>query len=115
MGVPVELFDAFRMVETDKLDATSADLLEQFKLQAVVALGLATMGSDSEAYSLEILPGSLAKKRAFWGETIWLGASIGLAQVGTFTIHEQVEANDAGRSKVSAHASRHVFLDLPSK
>jgi Tfp pilus assembly PilM family ATPase len=113
MGVTVELFDAFRMVETDKLDAASADLLEEFKLEAVVALGLATMGSDSEAYSLEILPASLAKKRAFWGETIWLIAAAVLAvcYLGFKTVHlsdqlDQVNSENAGLQSRLSRATR---------
>ncbi|MDP6385279.1 MAG: pilus assembly protein PilM [Planctomycetota bacterium] len=115
MGVTVELFDAFRMVETDKLDAASADLLEEFKLEAVVALGLATMGSDSGAYSLEILPASLAKKRAFWGETIWLiaAALLAVCYLGFKTVHladelDRVNSENAGlQSRLSRETRIH--------
>ena len=79
LGVPVELFDAFRVVDTSALDAESAELLDEYKLEAVVALGLATMGSDPEAYSLEILPAAVAKRREFFGGTIWLIAAAALA------------------------------------
>ena len=67
MGVPVELFDAFRVVDTSKLDPETVDLLEEYKLESVTALGLATMASDTEAFSVEILPESLRKRREFWG------------------------------------------------
>ena len=72
MGVPVELFDPFRVVDVSGLSPEEADLLEEYKLEAVVALGLATMGSDTEAYSLEIVPEGVAKKREFLGGTVWL-------------------------------------------
>ena len=75
MGVPVELFDAFRMVETGALDPEDADRLEEYKLEAVCALGLATMASDPEAFSVEILPESLRKRREFWGGTAFLAAA----------------------------------------
>ena len=115
MGVTVELFDAFRMVETEKLDAASAELLEEFKLQAVVALGLATMGSDSEAYSLEVLPASLAKKRAFWGETVWLiaAALLAVCYLGFKTVHladelDKVNSENAGlQSRLSRDTRIH--------
>jgi Tfp pilus assembly PilM family ATPase len=84
MGVPVELFDAFRMVETSALDPEDADRLEEYKLEAVCALGLATMASDPEAFSVEVLPESLRKRREFWGGTAFLAAAglLALAYLG---------------------------------
>lgn len=75
MGVPVELFDPFRVVDVSALDPATADRLEEFKLESVVALGLATMGSDPEAYDVEILPAALAKRRKFLGSTAFLIAA----------------------------------------
>ncbi len=113
MGVSVELFDAFRMVETGKLDEHSAALLEEYKLEAVVALGLATMGSDPAAYSLEILPAALAKKRAFWGETLWLiaAALLAVCYLGFKTVHladelDQVNSENAGLQSRLSRATR---------
>ena len=79
MGVPVELFDPFRVVDTSALDPEVADRLAAHQLESVVALGMATMASDPEAYSLEIVPEALAKKRAFLGGTVWLIAAAVLA------------------------------------
>ena len=75
MGVPVELFDPFRVVDTAGLDPQAADLLEEYKLESVVALGLATMASDPEGYSVEILPESVRKRREFAGRTLWMIAA----------------------------------------
>jgi len=84
MGVPVELFDAFRVVDTSSLSPEEVDELEEYKLESVLALGLATMASDPEAYSLEILPEKIAKKREFMGGTIWLiaAALLGVIYLG---------------------------------
>jgi len=79
MNVPVELFDPFRVVEVGGLDPAQAELLEEYKLEAVVALGLATMGSDPASYSIEILPEAVARSRAFFGGTAWLIAAAVLA------------------------------------
>ena len=79
MGVPVERFDAFHVVDTSALSDADAQLLAEHELESVVALGLATMSSDDEAYSLEILPEAIAKKREFFGGTIWLIAAAVLA------------------------------------
>ncbi|MGD2018286.1 MAG: pilus assembly protein PilM [Planctomycetota bacterium] len=79
MGVPVELFDPFRVVDTSGLDPAAADQLDAHQLESVVALGMATMASDPEAYSLEIVPDAVAKKRAFLGGTVWLIAAAVLA------------------------------------
>jgi len=75
MGVPVEEFDPFVVVDTSGLDPASADLLEEHKAESVVALGLATAGSDPDAYSIEILPADVRKKREFWGGTAFLVAA----------------------------------------
>lgn len=79
MGVPVERFDAFRVVDTSGLSPEEADLLSEHELESVVALGLATMASDDDSYGLELLPEAVAKKRAFMGGTIWLIAAAVLA------------------------------------
>ena len=81
LGVPVELFDPFRVVDTSALAPESASKLEQYRLAAVIALGLATMASDPEAYSVEILPASLRRRREFLGGTAFLIAAALLAAV----------------------------------
>jgi Tfp pilus assembly PilM family ATPase/Tfp pilus assembly protein PilN len=75
MGVRAELFDAFRMVETGGLEPEVADRLEEYKLEAVTALGLATMASDPEAFSVELLPEAMKRRREFWGGTAFLVAA----------------------------------------
>jgi len=75
MNVPVELFDPFRVVDTQGLDPEAADLLAEYRLEAVVALGLATMGSDPAAYSVELLPEKVRKRREFWGGSAFLAAA----------------------------------------
>lgn len=89
MGVPVELFDPFRVVNVEELDPESAERLEEYKLESVVALGLATMGSDPEAYSVEILPAATKKRREFMGGTAFLIAAgvAALAFVGYDAYH----------------------------
>jgi len=76
MGVPVELFDPFRVVETAGLSPEESDLLEEYQLESVVALGLATMASDPEAYSIEILPESVKKRRDLMNGTAFLIAAV---------------------------------------
>lgn len=86
MGVPCEIFDPFVVVDTDKLSPEAADLLEEHRLEAVIALGLAHAASDDGAYSIEILPKSVAKKRAFMSGPLFLIAAgvLGLAFLGLF-------------------------------
>lgn len=79
MSVPVELFDPFRVVDVSALDAESAALLEGHRSEAVIALGLASMGSLDESWSLEILPRKLAKQRAFREQHAWMIAAAVLA------------------------------------
>ena len=70
LGVPVEPFDPFRVVDVSALDPAGVEQLEAFKLESVVALGLATMASDPEAYSIEILPAKVRERREFLGGTL---------------------------------------------
>jgi Tfp pilus assembly PilM family ATPase len=75
MNVPVEHFDPFTVVDTSALDPAQEEQLHEHKLEAVVALGLATMGSDPEAYSVEILPERVRRSRQFFGGTLFLWAA----------------------------------------
>lgn len=106
MGVPVERFDAFRVVDTSGLSPEEADLLSENELESVVALGLATMASDDEAYGLELLPEAVAKKRAFMGGTIWLiaAAVLGLAFLG-YKVSARSAKLDAIEKRAKSFAS----------
>jgi len=103
MTVPVEIFDPFRVVDTTKLSPEARDDLEDRKLESVVALGLAATASDPAAYGIEILPAALAKKRAFWGGTVWLIAAgvLALGFLG-FQAWRTKEALDAARARAVA-------------
>jgi type IV pilus assembly protein PilM len=79
LGVPVEHFDPFGVVDLDALDAEAKKTLDEYRLESVVALGLATMASDPEAYSIEILPVKMRKRREFLGGQIYLIAAAVLA------------------------------------
>lgn len=81
LGVPVEYFDPFRVVDTSALAPEKQQALEQYKLEAVVALGLASMATDAESWGIEILPARLAKKRAFAERHAWLIAA-GVLAIG---------------------------------
>lgn len=98
MGVRAELFDPFRVVDTSKLEPEVADELEAFRLESVVALGLATMGSDKDAYSLEVLPAAVAKRRAFWGGSALLiaAAVLAVAYLGWFAFDAKRDAAAIG-------------------
>jgi len=79
LSVPVEIFDPFEFVDTSKLDPATADLLDDHRMEAVAALGLATCGSDPESYSIEILPESVRKRRDFLTGPAFLIAAAVLA------------------------------------
>ena len=79
MGVPVEVFDPFIVCDTSKLDPAAAQLLEEHRMEAVAALGLATTASDSASYSVEILPAALRKRREFMQGPLFLIALAALA------------------------------------
>jgi len=105
LSVPVELFDPFLVVDVSKLSPDTAELLEDHKLEAVTALGLATTASDSNAYGIEILPEKVRKRREFMGGQAFLIAAAILAMIylGVRTVKEkndladlQAQANQLG-------------------
>lgn len=79
LSVPVELFDPWKVVDTTQLSDAERQELERYQLESVVALGLATMASDSSAYGIEILPAATRKKRAFSERHAWTIAAAVLA------------------------------------
>ncbi|MEM1447642.1 MAG: pilus assembly protein PilM [Planctomycetota bacterium] len=111
MNVPVEIFDAFRVVDTSALAPEDADLLSEHELESVVALGMATMASDPEAYSLEIVPDAVSRRRAFFGGTLWLiaAAVLAVAYMGYRVTHltaklDRLQGEQRGLSSVIARA-----------
>jgi type IV pilus assembly protein PilM len=86
LNVPVERFDPFGVVDISALSPEKAALLEDHALESVVALGLATSSSDPDAYSIEIVPAAIEKKRAFVGGTLFLVAAglVAVAYLGWY-------------------------------
>jgi Tfp pilus assembly PilM family ATPase len=101
MGVPVELFDPFVVVDTSKLDPAQADLLEEHKLEAVCALGLATTASDGDSYSIEILSESMRKKRSFMQGTSFLLAA-GVLAVAYLGLYAKTQSAQLGAKSMEA-------------
>ncbi len=81
LHAPVELFDPFQVVDTSQLAADQADLLAQHAQESVIVLGLATMASDPGAYSVELVPGRVKRRREFLGGTL-LAIAAGLLAIG---------------------------------
>ncbi|MCK6447989.1 MAG: pilus assembly protein PilM [Planctomycetes bacterium] len=75
LNVPVELFDPFTVVDTTALKPDEGELLDEHGLESVAVLGLATMASDPDAYSIEILPRKVARAREFSRGTVFLIAA----------------------------------------
>ena len=111
MSVPVEVFDPFERVEMDGLAPEQLAQLEDYRLEAVTALGLAAMGADPDSYSLEILPSAVAAKREFWGGKVFLiaAAVLAVAYLGWYALDRkdriakgEVQANSLVRKVRSA-------------
>lgn len=96
LSVAVERFDPFRVVNFEGLGAEAQALLERRRSEAVIALGLATAGSDPDAYSIEIVPAALERRRQFLGGTLFLiaAAVLAVAFVGydAWTKHGRLES-----------------------
>ncbi|MBL4770120.1 MAG: pilus assembly protein PilM [Planctomycetes bacterium] len=97
MNVPVERFDPFGVVDLSALPEDQAQALDDYRLEAVAALGLATMGASEDSYSLEILPANLAAKRDFWGGKIFLiaAALMAVCYLAWFTMEAKKQGETA--------------------
>jgi type IV pilus assembly protein PilM len=75
LSVQVAPFEPFTVVDVSKLSPESAAALEAHEAESVVALGLAHAASDPDAYSVEILPAAVQRRREFVGGTLFLIAA----------------------------------------
>lgn len=89
LGVPVELFEPFRVVDVAALAPEAQRELETHKLESVIALGLATTASDPDAYSIEILSARDRKRREFVGRKLysWAAGVLAVLYLGFDTWH----------------------------
>ncbi len=119
MRVPVEIFDPFRVVDTSSLGADARELLEEFRLEAVVALGLATGATRDDAYSIEILPREVARRRAFWGRTALLLAAGVLCVLylgyAAFALSRELRETRADVAQLSARFHRARAADVETR
>ncbi|MEZ6021168.1 MAG: hypothetical protein R3F17_14050, partial [Planctomycetota bacterium] len=110
LSVPVELFDPFEVVDASGLPPEDAQALEDFRLEGVTALGLAVMGSDPGAYSLEILPESVAKRREFLTSHLFLIAAgvLAVAYLGWYAMDRKgrIAENEKQVSRLSGELRR---------
>jgi len=108
MKVPVERFDPFQVVDTSALDPDASDLLDEHRLESVVALGLATGASHPRAYSIEILPERIRRRRDFWGGTalLWAAAALAVVYLG-FSAWQRSAELDALRAEVRSLRGRY--------
>ncbi|MEM7515712.1 MAG: pilus assembly protein PilM [Planctomycetota bacterium] len=110
MNVPVEIFDPFRVVQTESLPEEKRELIEEYKLELVTALGLATMASDPDAYSVEVLPEKLRKKREFMAGPAWLVAAgvLGVLYLGFAAINtrQKLETASVQAKKLKGEVSK---------
>ncbi|MFT4647896.1 MAG: Tfp pilus assembly PilM family ATPase [Glaciecola sp.] len=119
MSIPVERFDPFGVVDVSALSPEQGQNLEDYRLEAVAALGLATMSASDDSFSLEILPAALAAKREFWGGKIFLiaAALMGIAYLGWFTSEtkKQVEVNQKEVRVLKSRLRKNVSADTHTR
>lgn len=112
---PVEAFDPFANLDLGALPAADADLLQQHRSEAVVALGLAVGRLDDTLYALEILPDAVRKRKRFAERTVFNIAAVAIAAVllvvQVNTGKAEVEAANAMLAKVKRQKSQATGLD----
>ena len=119
LNVSVEIFDPFQVVDVSGLDPESAEALEEHRMEAVVALGLAHAGSDPDAYSIEILPESIRRKRDFLEGTAFLiaAAVLAVAFLGLYgwKNHGNLESVSAAVSSLRSRVNRVLGVDQDTR
>lgn len=112
---PVELFDPFANLDLSALPAADAELLQQHRGEAVVALGLAAARLDDTLYALEILPDAVRKRKRFAERTVFNIAAVAIAAVlivvQVNTGKAEVEAANTMLAKVKRQKSQATGLD----
>jgi len=85
LGLPVELFDPFTSVDLSALPEDTRNALQREQGAAAVALGLAQLAADDEAFRVEVLPEGERKKRHFKEHTVFSIAA-GVALVASVVV-----------------------------
>ncbi len=114
LGVPVKRFDPFDAVDLGKVADQLDD--ESERARASVALGLAMTTAFADAYSIDILPESEKKARAFKEKTLFsvLAAVIMLGALGIYAFRTQSDYAAATKD-LRAHASEYDTLSKRAK
>jgi len=80
LGIPCEVFDPSGAADISGLPAEDGEILDHDGSGMAVALGLASMALDRQAFKIEILPDDLRKKRRFAEREVWMvGAGVVMA------------------------------------
>jgi type IV pilus assembly protein PilM len=72
---PVKILDLYSGLDLRRLDAVSAKCFEGQISDMAVALGLAVLDADPEAFHLDLTPQAIRQRRAFWGKTVFAAAA----------------------------------------
>jgi len=72
LGIPCEVFDPSGAADLSGLPAEDAEVLDRDGAGMAVALGLASMVLDRQAFKIEILPDDLRRKRRFAEREIFM-------------------------------------------
>ena len=72
---PVKILDLYSGLDLRRLDAVSAKCFEGQISDMAVALGLAVLDADPEAFHLDLTPPVIRQRRAFWGKTVFAAAA----------------------------------------
>jgi len=112
---PVDAFDPFANLDLSTLPAADAELLQQHRSEAVVALGLAAARLDDTLYALEILPDAVRKRKRFAERTVFNIGAVAIAAVllvvQVNTGKAEVEAANVMLAKVKRQKSQATGLD----
>ncbi|MCC6408267.1 MAG: pilus assembly protein PilM [Planctomycetes bacterium] len=119
MNVPVELFDPFTVVDTTSLSPEEGELLDQHALESVAVLGLATLASDPDGYSIEILPRKVARARDFAQGTVFLIAAavlvVGFLGYEAWRTHSSLQKVRQQASAADAQLKRADAIDRKTR
>lgn len=112
---PVEAFDPFGSLDLSPLPAEDAELLREYRAEAVVAFGLAVGRVEDDAYELEILPEHVKRRQQFTQRTVWnIAAGVvagGLLLFGALEAQDEVAQAESNLQTVTMQKRRFESVD----
>jgi type IV pilus assembly protein PilM len=112
LGRPVQILDLSSGLDMRKMDAASAKCFEGDVPDMAVALGLAIVDADPDAFHFSLLPETIIKRQRFWRKTVY-GIAAGVVMMAGLALPIAAAGKAVGdaRERVAALEQRESDAD----